>query len=142
MELLRKPVQKSHELGAGAGGIRQPVDGDACKRSDAHDAGLEPVHPADLALQRLLLRENFPHKRQQLRPLRGQENAALAALQKRHAPLALQIGDHFADRGLRVAKRLRRAGKAAGLDGFDKGEVFEQLIVYAIFIPFPDIKYR
>ena len=89
MELLRKPVQKSHELDAGAGGIRQPVDGDACKRSDAHDAGLEPVHPADLALQ-----------------------------------------------------RLRRAGKAAGLDGFDKGEVFEQLIVHRISIPFSDTKYR
>lgn len=59
-----------------------------------------------------------------LRSGRGQANAAFAAFEKRHAPFLLQIGNHLADRGLRVGKRLRRAGKTAGLDRLDKGKVF------------------
>ena len=104
--------------------VRQPVDCHAGKGVDAHDAGFHTVHPADLPLQRLLLLQEPAQKRQHLRSGRGQANAAFAAFEKRHAPFLLQIGNHLADRGLRVGKRLRRAGKTAGLDRLDKGKVF------------------
>ena len=83
--------------------------------------------------------QDLPQKRQHLFSGRGQADAALAPLEKRHAPFRLQIRNHLADGGLRIVERLRRAGKAARLHGFDEGEIFEQRIFHVPFMPIFDL---
>ena len=76
--------------------IRQPVDRHAGERPDADDARLDPVHPADLPLKLSVVVQDLPQKRQHLFSGRGQADAALAPLEKRHVPFRLQIRDHLA----------------------------------------------
>ena len=90
------------------------------------------------ALTVILPMDDGLQDRKELRALGADLNARAVAREERNIPRLLQIGDHAADGGLRVAKLTCGAGDAACFYGFKIGEVFvdhtDHLLLYIITI--------
>ncbi len=118
--------------------IGEPMRSGGGDRSDPEPAGLQAAQTVDLGLDRLIGFAKPLRVGEQSLPVRGQPHACAAPFQQRELPLGFKIGDHAADPGLGIGKRLRRLGEAAEFHGLDKCKMLlnvhvqrEHLLIHA-----------
>ena len=91
--------------------------------TDADEAGLKSPHLVHSGFQGAEALAEGAGLGQKPCAIAGQHHPPAAPLEQRHAPVALQIGDHVADARLGIGQRLGRLGEAAGIGHLHEGLV-------------------
>ena len=104
--------------------LRQQADGKAREAAETQRTGLHAVQLGHGKVQILVILNDLADRGQQHHAVRRDLNAGMVAREKLDLPVLLQIGDHFAYGGLRIAQLVRGLCDAAGFHGAQIGNVF------------------